>query len=106
MQLELSLKRQHIDTQELQYVLKPEVIAPYIFTKEFKWMKMINKKMLHGGREKVNAQKNNLFRTFYFPFFFEHANEGNEWQYKSDRGLNESYKNLTKLLLFVSCVNL
>lgn len=52
MQLELSLKRQHTHTQELQYVLKPEVIAPYIFTKEFKWMKMKNKKCCMGDGKK------------------------------------------------------
>ena len=50
--------------QRTQYVLKPEVIASYIFAKEFKWMKKMMYKKCMGDMKNVNAQKNNLFQAF------------------------------------------
>ena len=51
--------------QRTQYVLKPEVIASYIFTKEFKWMKKMMYKKCMGDMKNVNAQKNNLFQLLF-----------------------------------------
>ena len=88
--------------QRTQYVLKPEVIASYIFTKEFKWMKKMMHKKCMGDMKNVNAQKNNLFQTFVFPSFLKHTNEWNGWQKIQYQNQMQPFQYIIELLVSVS----